>query len=475
MKNTKYKINSWVITAVVVIAVLLVNLIVSTVATKVPLKIDLTEEKIYDLSDETKEKVKSLDKEVKLFVLSPENSTDTRVKEYISRYTQLTNKIKVQYIDVYKNQSMLQKYQQEGEKIDYYDIILEYGDKYRIISYSTIKQSLQAIGDSYIETFKLEAKLTNGLMYVTGKVSENNFYFLEGHGELHEDYATNLKNIIESKDNALKTISIANSPIPEDADVIASVIPSVDFSAEECEKLDEFLDNGGKFMVIYTPGIKECPTLESYLKEWGITPDRGIVHEKDENMTGGASYILVPELIEHEITSNIISLKLPVAFITPSMGFGISEKNTQGATVTSLAKTSNNSFITSDMTKEAPEFSEGDRKGPVDLFVLSEKEVTNKNGENKKAIVCAIGNPVLFEVTSEMTGNGANSELAEKTVSYLTNSTDALEISSKIITTGLYTRPTDSEMRFLIYTFVWIIPVVLLLLGIIIWIKRRRM
>ena len=33
-KNTKYKVNSWVITAVVVIAVILVNLIVTTISSK---------------------------------------------------------------------------------------------------------------------------------------------------------------------------------------------------------------------------------------------------------------------------------------------------------------------------------------------------------------------------------------------------------------------------------------------------------
>ncbi|MBR5507007.1 MAG: hypothetical protein IKV88_03065, partial [Clostridia bacterium] len=253
------------------------------------------------------------------------------------------------------------------------------------------------------------------------------------------------------------------------------VLPSNDFTADECEKIDKFLDNGGKFMVIYAPGLKECPNLEGYLKEWGITPLHGVTHEKNKDMTGGASYLLIPELQNHEITSNLISLKLPVMFLGTTMGFELQEKNTQNATVTSLAKTSNNSFITSNMTEEAPEFTEGDIKGPIDLCVLSEKEVITDSGEGKTAMVCAVGNPILFEITSEHTGNAANNEFSEKTISYLTNSSDSLQISSKIITTGLYTKPTDSEMRFLICLLVWAIPIILILSAIFIWIKRRRM
>ncbi len=470
MKNTKYKVNSWVITAVVVIAVILVNLIVTMISSKVPLKLDLTEDKIYEISDETKDILKGLDVEVKAYVLAPEENVSVLIKEYIDRYKQLTNKIDFQYIDIYKNQTMLTKYQQMGEAISEGDIILEYGESYKVISLSNIVKNLSSTGDSSMSSFDLEAKLTNGILYVTGKVTENNFYFLEGHGEAK---TSTFDSVIESKDNEIQTISIINADIPEDADVLATVMPSSDFTAEECEKIDAFLDNGGKLIVLYSPGLNACPRFESYLAEWGITPVHGAVVENDSTKSAGSPIEFFPELQQHEITENLIAMKLPVMFVGGSMGFDISENNPQKATVTSIAKSSSNSFVETDLTSQSPEFNDGDFQGPVDLCVLSEKQVTTEDGEEKTASIFVLGNALAVELTEKHTGNSANSEFTENTVTYLTNSTDSLQISSKIITTGLFTRPNDVVTTVLYYALVWLIPGGLLLAGIIIWLKRR--
>ncbi len=470
MKNTKYKVNSWVITAVVVIAVILVNLIVTTVSSKVPLKIDLTEDKIYEISDETKDILKKLDVEVKAYVLTPEEEASVIVKEYIQRYNQLTDKLDFQYIDIYKNQTMLTKYQQLGEAISKGDIILEYNDSYKIIQLSQIVKDLSSTNESSMSSLDLEAKLTNGILFVTGKVTENNFYFLEGHGEAK---TATFDSVIESKDNEIETISIINADIPEDADVLATVMPSSDFTAEECEKIDAFLDNGGKLIVLYSPGLEACPTFESYLYEWGIKPVHGIVVENDSSKSAGSQVEFFPTLQEHEITSNILSLKLPVMFVGGTMGFEVYENNPQKATVTSLVKSSSNSFVETDLNSKNPEFNGEDLQGAVDLCVLSEKQVVTNSGEEKTAAVFVLGNALAVEITEQHTGNRANSEFTENTVTYLTNSSDSLQISSKIITKGLFTRPSDVVITVLYYVLIWLIPVGLLLAGIIIWLKRR--
>ncbi len=470
MKNTKYKVNSWVITAVVVIAVILINLIVTTISSKVPLKIDLTEDKIYEISEETKDILKELDVEVKAYVLAPEEYVDVRVKEYLQRYRQLTNKIDFQFIDIYKNQTMLTKYQQLGEAISEGDIILEYGDSYKVISVANLVKNLSSTGQSSMSSFDLESKLTNGILFVTGKVTENKFYFLEGHGERE---TSTFNSVIEDKDNDIETISIMNAPIPEDADVLATVMPSSDFSASECEKIDAFLDNGGKLVLLYSPGLNSCPTFESYLLEWGIKPVHGYVIENDSTKTLGSPVEFAPDLQEHQITSNIISLKLPVMFVGGTMGFDIVENNPQKATVTSLVKSSNDSFVETNLNASSFEFDDNDLQGSVDLCVLSEKTVVTDSGEEKTASVFAIGNVLAFELTEQMTGNRANSEFTENAVTYLTNSSDSLKISSKIITKGLFTRPNDVVITVLYYVLVWLIPVGLLLAGIIIWLKRR--
>lgn len=458
MKNTKYKINSWVVTAVVVVAVILVNLIVTTVSSKVPLKIDLTEDKIYELTDDTKRIAKELDTKITAYVLAPKAECDTLVTEYISRYKQLTNKIDFKYIDIYENQSMLTKYQQKGENITAGDIIFECDDRYKVISIANVVNDVMS--NQGIYSFDLESKMTSAILSVTGKTTQNKFYFLSGHGE---QQTSNFDSVINDKDNKIETISIMNKDIPEDANILVTVTPTSDFTVEECNKIDVFLDKGGKLMVLYTAGLESCPVFEKYLSEWGITPVLGVVAENDSTRYNQTPVMFYPELTEHDITSRLTTQKLDVLFYG-SIGFKINQNNSQKATVTSLAKTTSKAILKSDITLENLGYEEGDTKGPIDVCVISEKN----NGA-----IFAIGSANAFEITEQFTGNKANSIFTENVINYLTNSKDAIEISSKIITQGLFTAPSALVQTILYYVLVWLIPVGLLLAGIIIWLKRR--
>lgn len=458
MKNTKYKVNSWVITAVCVIAVILVNLIVTTVSSKVPLKIDLTEDKIYELTDDTKRIAKELDNDITAYILAPEDECDTLVTEYVSRYKQLTNKIDFRYIDIYKNQSMLTKYQQKGDNITAGDLIFECNDRYKIINIQNVVSNVSENSGMY--SFDLEAKMTSAILSVTGKTTQNKFYFLSGHGEQE---TSNFNSVINDKDNKIETVSILNAEIPEDANVLVTVTPTSDFTEDECNRIDAFLDKGGKLMVLYTPGLESCPVFEEYLLEWGIKPIHGFVAENDSTKYNQSPIMFYPELLEHDITANLISKDLQTLFYG-SIGFEINQNNPQKATVTSLAKTSKKSLIKTNIQSETLDFEEGDVKGPVDVCVISEKG----NGA-----IFAIGSAHAFEITEQQTGNKANSIFTENTVNYLTNSEDSIEISSKIITQGLFTAPSAVARLIMYYVLVWVIPVGLLLAGIIIWLKRR--
>ena len=85
-KKTKFGINALISTIVTVAAVILVNAVISTVAGKIPMKIDLTKDSVYEFSDYTKEVMKKLDKEVNVYALYPSNmNSNTKHLIRISR------------------------------------------------------------------------------------------------------------------------------------------------------------------------------------------------------------------------------------------------------------------------------------------------------------------------------------------------------------------------------------------------------
>ena len=464
MKNTKYKVNSWVITSVVVIAVILINLIVSAVNEKIPLKIDMTKDKIYEMTDETKEAMKAVDKEVTAYVLCTENEASTLVKEYINRYKMMTDKVKFEYIDIYQNQTLLMKYQQNGEAVNQGDIIFECGEKYKIVSVSDAKNEVTTMGDETLYSFDLESKMTNGIINVAGLMKEDKIYFLEGHGEQE---SAGFKSVISDLNHIQEFISIANEEIPEDTNIIVTMLPNSDFSEDECLKLDAFLDRGGKFIVIYNPGLSSCPRLESYLSEWGITPNHNLICENDSQKMIRSPIIFRPDMTQHELNNNLLNMGLNVLYYG-SISFDVNNDNVQRATVTSLATTSDKAVGKANIEATTVEFEEGDSVGPFDVCVLSEKNV-DVDGEAKTAAVMAIGSMAVTDYTDEK----ANVEFMRNTVNYLTENTANLSITSKIITEGLFTQPSQFVRTILYYLLVWIVPIGVLLAGIIIWLKRR--
>lgn len=61
--------------------------------------IDVTSTKIYSITDDTKDYLKSLDEDVTIYVLVSDASKDTKLDETLQRYESLSDHIKVSYIN----------------------------------------------------------------------------------------------------------------------------------------------------------------------------------------------------------------------------------------------------------------------------------------------------------------------------------------------------------------------------------------
>lgn len=107
-KKLRYGTLATAITAVFIVVVVLINVIVGIVMERYPLKLDLTSNKIYEISDRTIEYLKGVDRNVELVVMSDEthyktNSDYKKAAEILEKYAMYSDKIKVKYVDMKKN------------------------------------------------------------------------------------------------------------------------------------------------------------------------------------------------------------------------------------------------------------------------------------------------------------------------------------------------------------------------------------
>ncbi|MFA7637053.1 MAG: Gldg family protein [Monoglobales bacterium] len=458
--NKKYLVTSWIITALVIVSVIFVNLIASSLTDKFSLKLDLTETGKYEISDITKKVMADLDKDVRVMVMGKESEISGEINEYLRKYAAMSDKFNLEYIDVYKNQVVLNDYQAKGKTLETGDIILECGERFKIINSSTIYNSTLSFDPSQANySFELESKLTNGIVVVTGLMNESSVYILEGHGETSLD---SIKKSLDTFGFSNSSLNLVTSEIPEDAGLIVSVVPTADFTTQEVQKLEKFFDRGGNLLMVFSPGQAKLELVGAMLQSWGIVPNYDLVLEKDPDKVLQYEFAMLTDTYGHEITNTIRTQSLPlVSYQTSS--FSILPTNVNNAQVTTLLETTNMAIGKTNFESANTNYEDGDIRGPLSVMVISEKYTP------KQSRVAVIGSIGTLELAAQYEGNN---ELLSGIISWMTNNSNTLKISPKIVSQSRV-NVSNSTLVIMNYLLVWIIPIIILLAGIVIWIRRR--
>jgi ABC-type uncharacterized transport system involved in gliding motility auxiliary subunit len=131
-----------------------------------------------------------------------------------------------------------------------------------------------------------EQQLTNSLIKVLSG-DQRTVYFLQGHGEHdtagseREGYST-IYQALGSENYKTETLALAQKPeVPADATVLVIAGPRTDLLQGEVEPIRQYLDRGGKLLVMLDPPDKEgqapLTNLVALLKDWGIEAGTDVV------------------------------------------------------------------------------------------------------------------------------------------------------------------------------------------------------
>lgn len=468
MKKIKLKmgITSAVITAVVLACVIVFNLIVSIIADKHPLKIDLTRDRVYEFSEQTEDVMKNLDGEIVAYALIPEGTQGEYIdyiKEYLDKYRVLNENFKIEYIDPYENPSFMNGYSDGETQAQVGSVIIESGEKYEIINFDEIYTQNSFTGAVQID---MEKKVTNAVMTVTGQLSSASVYFTTGHSEYD---AQNLKSVLSDEGYKCADINISMEAIPDDAAMIFSAAPMADFTAEERDALDKYIDKGGKFVLLTTPGMQPMERLDAYLEEWGMKLNYDYVIELDQNSalaSGTGMPVPAAKMQEHAITQNILSSKSPLV-MPDAMSLQV-VKSANSAVVSKLLQTSDKSYGKKNIASTTIEKEEGDYEGPLCLAAVSEKIK-----DDVKSSVTVIGSLSAAEIRGVLTEKAyLNGDFVLNTVSYLCGTQSSGSIRAKEISAQTMTM-TQNQVVISALLLQYALPLVIILIGLIVWLRRR--
>jgi len=300
-KSGKMGLYTVAVSVIVLAALIVINLIVSSLPSKFT-KLDTSPNKLYTLSDTTVDFLSRLGENVTLWYICADGSTNQQVDTFLERYAASSPKLKLERVDPVKKPDFLKQY--GAEDVSNFSIIVESEKRYRTVDYGNLiyyynenvgqltpdeYQSFQSYYGQYAsyypftEYFDGDNQITGAVEYVTAEKVPT-VYLTEGHNETaFEEVVTSNLFTLAAIETKTVNLSLPESEIPEDADVIIINNPSKDLSDGEAEKLTAFFDGGGKILLITSPDCDLYSNLAKLTSHFGMTAGSGTVTEGDSS------------------------------------------------------------------------------------------------------------------------------------------------------------------------------------------------
>lgn len=295
------------ISIVLIIAVIAISVIFNIFFEKfVPYNVDLTSNKEFSISDEAKDYLKKVDKDVKIVGLFDEVSKDTGViKDYNDQYAKIeleklmeilnqfsiiNDNIDVEYVDPEKNTLYLQRTLGETRARDYEkgDFIVMSGDKVTKVTsadlfHTTMQQDYygQLVEVPYAPNF--DGAFVGSIINVTAE-EDHIIGLVTDHNEHPIDmYFKNVKTDLENRAFQFKEMKLATSTQKDlqEYNVLMFLGSQQDLTTVEAMLLSEYLDAGGN-AIFLIDSIQNGPSFEnlnSVLGKFNLKYNNDVISE----------------------------------------------------------------------------------------------------------------------------------------------------------------------------------------------------
>ena len=465
LKNGSY---SMIYTVIIIAVIVVINLIVAEIPTKYT-QIDVSEQKLYTISDKTKEFLDELDQDVTIYHIVQNGNEDDVVEKLLTRYEETSSHIKVEKKDPVLYPNFTSQYTEEDVKDN--SLIVVNGSKSRVVNYYNLYETQYDYysGSSNTTGFDGEGQIDSAISYV---ISDNLpvIYTLEGHGEL--ELNSSITESLEKANYQVEGLNLlTEETVPEDAGCLMIASPQADLSEEEADKVISYLENGGKAVVFTDYTSEEIPNLKKVLENYGVTPDNGVVMEGDtKHYIMQIPYYLVPEINSTEITADLIAdnryVLMPVA-----QSIRIMDSYRDTLDIEAVLSTSDSAYIKTNVENmQTFEKESGDQEGKFNLGVC----VTEDVSDDKQTQLVYYGSSSLLDNTTDQQVSGGNTELLLSTLGWMCeNDAPVISVDSKSLETS-YLTISEYDSGYWSAMTCGIIPAVFLIIGGVIWFKRRK-
>ena len=486
-------------------------------------ELDVTENKIYTLSDASKKAIENINQDVKMYAYGfDENDSLIRL---LKQYNKINPKITYEILTEENNYELIKENElQEG----YHILIIESGDSKKVIDASYEFYTYDYTTFQEVDT--TEQTITNSILALNAE-NKPKVYFMQGHGEYTLDEVSVLTTYLNNEAFEVGELNVINTgKVPDDCDVLAILSPTADFYDSETQAIKEYINKGGNifFTIDVVSQDTSLPNIKSILDEYGVSFENGYILENDTNYSiSGSPNIFNPQINStNDITADIYSdsrmwlvyaARLQFASEDELQSLNVTKEDLltsseKSTFVTDIAQNMNNasgeqgastiaSIITKSIGDSNLEINEQENNNEInnndqatendndtsvennDVLNSENEETavvensTESNNLESKLVICATGNFISNYKVNQLSSQypisylEGNKDFAINSIAELSDKDNTLTIR-KDITSATYA-PTVTENT-IVLCIIFITPVLIIIVGVIIGNYRKK-
>ena len=353
--NGSYSVGAIVLVLCVVV---LVNMLASRLPESVR-KVDVSDNKIYEITDTSKKLLKKLDQKVTVTVYAEKSSTDERIRTFLNKYQALSKNVTVKWVDPVLHPAELTK-----NNVSENSIVVSCKDtgKSDTITFDEIlvtdAYAYYTTGSTDATQFDGEGQLTSAINYVTND-SQNKVYYTTGHRE--SSFSTSVQDQLDKNNVSSEELNLLmTSAVPDDCDLLIMNGISADLTTEEKDQIESYMKSGGDVMAL--------------LKEYGMQRVNGYIADMERCYQGNYYYIF-PDISGDSDLMNGMSTQM--VMMVNAQGMELTDPERDTITTTSFMTTSSNGYAVTEDSQE---------KGTYVLGAIAEETIEGEHvtSENEK-------------------------------------------------------------------------------------------
>ena len=450
-RQTKYGAYA----AVYILVVLAIVVVANVLADRYNKSLDTTSNKQYSLSEQTKKIVSGLKQNATITYFN-QSTRFQQGKDVLDEYANLSPKVHIEYVDPDKNPQLARA---AGIR-DFGTAVVQVGAK---------KDTAKSV---------TEEGLTGAFIRVL-KGTARTVCFVTGSGEhaiddTERDGLSQFKDVLAKDEYQTKAIDLLQkAEVPPDCTAVVIAGPTHDYQQPEVDAIKTYVENGGRAFFMLDPPIQfgrseiaANDALTSLLASWGVTVDKDMI--LDLNPVGqiaglGPQVALVTTYSSQPIVSQMRG---------SAVGFPLSRsmeiKNAGKTSVEKLFDSSSSSLATANLS--SPEVSIADpnnRKGPLTIAAAGTYNTGKQNSQGRFVVTGSSS-----WAANRFLGFNGNSDLALNAVNWLSSDEDMISIRPKQQEDRRITM-TRAQLNLVRATSQFVLPLLVVITGTMVWWKRR--